>query len=963
MLNSGKGVRMLMSDMSYPSKEETKFMNVQGGEKKVMKKILSVALSTAMAFSMFASVAFGETATTPQAKFDALAAKGVLNGYPDGQSHLEKDLTRAEFAKIVTKLFDLTEVTNKLSYKDKGYTASNWAVPYIEAVTAASLMQGKDTVKGIFDYNGKVTVEEVAAVLFRALKLETPTTTDNTASAWAKGYAQAVINKGLVAQNTNFKGNATRSLVVETAYAVDQLTQVTKLTVASAEAVSPTSVVITFSDATTTTVELTTALVAGVETTISFKHLEQDYSAKVTLLAPKVVSVTAPNSKQVVVQFNRAIATDSITSDGVLLDDVVKVVKVGTVANVVENAEVVFNAAGTEATLTVPGEINYLKGNYTVVVSNEVLTISNEAVPAFTTLLTVADTTAPTLTSVTSVAKTTTTKVYVKFSEPVKTAGLIAYVNGVSASVTRDTYDTFILTTGTLTSGQTYDVSLLNVSDFAGNITTPNPIKSTVTVTSDANAPVIKSVTTVGDRYVEVVFDKKINRDSLVGNVRLLNSNGESAGVFYVETSSDSATVTLRSPLGSLPTTGTYTGSILFGASVKDTLGNTLGTAVSQAVTFTKDAIAPTVVSATYSSKGLVLKFSEKVLNPAAGKQITLINDSTGAIATTIASGTGVLSSDKKTLTYAVPVSFTGAHTLRIPASLVTDDSFAKNGLAATVLALTGSTSSSDETAPVINQVTYNDSTTADSTVTVYVYATDAGGLNVSSLRDINSYTLDSKALPTGSYVTIADTTGTSTSPTAATAVVRIPGSGISSTDDYNFVANGIADTAGNGAVAFTKVITLTDRVKPTLNSAIVAANDTKSLILEFSEKVKGNLADATGILSPSNFVFTINNVVVDSSEVTIGQRIASGTDVNKFYVTFQYKVGQYQGSDVIYFGTTGVNSNGSNIVTYLEDATVGTLDLGANYVNSITVKVNDASTILDVSDNAIVTGTEISGK
>lgn len=150
-----------MSDMSYPTKENSQFMNVQGGEKKVMKKILSVALSTAMAFSMFASVAFGETATTPQAKFDALAAKGILNGYPDGQAHLEKDLTRAEFAKIVTKLFGLTEVTGKLSYKDKGYTATNWAVPYIEAVTAANLMQGKDTVKGIFDYNGKVTVEEV----------------------------------------------------------------------------------------------------------------------------------------------------------------------------------------------------------------------------------------------------------------------------------------------------------------------------------------------------------------------------------------------------------------------------------------------------------------------------------------------------------------------------------------------------------------------------------------------------------------------------------------------------------------------------------------------------------------------------------------------------------------------------------------------------------------------------------
>lgn len=316
-----------------------------------MKKILSVALSTAMAFSMFASVAFGETAkATPQQAFDALAAKGILNGYPDGQAHLEKDLTRAEFAKIVTKLFGLTEVSGKLSYKDKGYTATNWAVPYIEAVTAANLMQGKDTVKGLFDYNGKVTVEEVAAVLFRALKLEQPTTTDNSASVWAKGYAQAVINAGLVAQTTNFKANATRSLVVETAYAVDQLSVKPTLTVASAEAVSPTKVVVTFSDKTTANVELTTALVAGVETTINFKHLEKDYTAKVTLQAPKVVSVTAPNAKQLVVKFNRAVDTDTVVEDGKLIKDVVQVTALsGAPAVTTNGAEVSWAADGTEA--------------------------------------------------------------------------------------------------------------------------------------------------------------------------------------------------------------------------------------------------------------------------------------------------------------------------------------------------------------------------------------------------------------------------------------------------------------------------------------------------------------------------------------------------------------------------------------------------------------------------------------
>ena len=40
-----------------------------------MKKILSVALFTAMAFSMFASVAFGDDALNTQQKFDVLKEK------------------------------------------------------------------------------------------------------------------------------------------------------------------------------------------------------------------------------------------------------------------------------------------------------------------------------------------------------------------------------------------------------------------------------------------------------------------------------------------------------------------------------------------------------------------------------------------------------------------------------------------------------------------------------------------------------------------------------------------------------------------------------------------------------------------------------------------------------------------------------------------------------------------------
>ncbi|WP_440960949.1 Ig-like domain-containing protein [Paenibacillus nitricinens] len=925
-----------MSDTSYSTKEKSQFMNVQGGEKKVMKKILSVALSTAMAFSMFASVAFGDAATTPQQKFDALAAKGILNGYPDGQAHLEKDLTRAEFAKIVTKLFDLTEVTNKLSYKDKGYNAKNWAVPYIEAVTAANLMQGKDTVKGIFDYNGKVTVEEVAAVLFRALKLEQPTTTDNTASAWAKGYAQAVINAGLIAKDTNFKANASRSLVVETAYAVDQKT--TAPTVASAEAVSPTKVVVTFSDKTTTTVELTTALVAGVETTINFKHNDHDYTTKVTLAAPKVVSVEAPNAKQLVVKFNRAVDADTIAEDGKLIKDVVQVTALsGAPAVTPAGAEVSLNADSTVATITVPN-LEYLKGQYTVVVNDAVKTTAGEKVPAFTTLLTVADTTAPTVATVNAVAKTTTNKVYVKFSEPVKPAGIIAYVNGVAATVQRDTYDTFVLTTNNLNSGTTYDVSLTNVSDFAGNVANPNPIKTSVTVVSDVAAPVIKSVTPVGDRYVEVKFDKKINKDSLVGNVRLLDANGESKGVFSVVNTSDSDTIKLRSPLGSLPATGSFTGSLVFGQSVRDTLGNTLSAAATQAITFTKDTVAPGITSATYSSKGLVIKFNEEVVHDKAStKVISVINDATGQEVTKLNVKDGVLSSDKKVLTFSTTVLSGANYTVRLPQGLVTDDSFSNNAFVATTIALTvGDTSSADTTRPEVVSIVANDKDAAGSVIAdVYYDVTvkDAGGLNVKSLTDVNSYTLDSKALPVGSSVTVhgVPSGDDATAPKQATARVYIPGSTIEKTQEYVFQAFGIADKAGNGILVAENKSILTDRVKPTLASAAVSSGDKTVLVVGFSENVKDIRND--------DLIFKINdNEVTPASAVRPG----AGSDAGKFYFTF------------------------NNI-----DGTSGLQDLNANNINTITVEVRKDSkapvvfnnAIKDEANNGVVTGTVVNAK
>ncbi|QSF44751.1 Ig-like domain-containing protein [Paenibacillus tianjinensis] len=932
-----------MSDMSYPTKEKSQFMNVQGGEKKVMKKILSVALSTAMAFSMFASVAFGETATTPQAKFDALAAKGVLNGYPDGQAHLEKDLTRAEFAKIVTKLFGLSEVTGKLSYKDKGYTATNWAVPYIEAVTAANLMQGKDTVKGIFDYNGKVTVQEVAAVLFRALKLETPATTDNSASAWAKGYAQAVINAGLVAQGTNFKANATRSLVVEAAYAVDNMT--TKVAVAGAEALTPTTVLVTFADKTTTTLTLTTALVEGVETTIpTFKYKGFDYAGvKVTLAAPKVVSVTAPNSKQLVVKFNRALDSKTVIGTTYGTDTLAPgAIAVTTLTDAqpvdIRYANATLSSDKTELVLTPAGSA-YFKGQYTVTVTADVKTDTGVKVTPYTTLLTVADTTAPTIVSVTSTAKATTNKVVVKFSEPVQD-GAVAYVDGVSATVptgsARSSLDEVVLTTSTtLVTGKTYDVSFLNVKDFAGNYIAPNPTKTTVTVVADVELPTISSFAVSGEDTIKVVFSKAVDINSLNGVFTLLNSNGVSQGTLVPSKGSDSKTFTLKTPTIPVFTNGVFNGTVVIGAGIRDLLGNVTTATSTQAVTFTKDSVAPTVSSVTYTSTGLAVKFSENV--EVKGSSFTLVNDATGVptpvTVATYKNEDGVVTFNNVTGLAA------GSYTLRLPAGFVVDLSSSANKSAATVLPVTiTATTSTDSKAPVFISapvVVPTPKSASDQQVTYTIQ--DASGLNLNTVRDINNYTLDSKALPAGSYVT---TNYTGKASDNLVVNVYIPSSGISASKGFDFLITGVQDAAGNAITPQLAKLALVDGVAPKLATATISADDATKLIVNFTEPVKG--IDAT------KFVVKVNGV-----EATNGVAIASVSG-SKYFITISAIQDKYNGADVLYFDN---NKDGkvqaSEIVAYTS-AKTGVIDLSSSFVNAISVTIADKSGVTDMDDNAI---------
>ncbi|QKS57357.1 S-layer homology domain-containing protein [Paenibacillus barcinonensis] len=568
-----------------------------------MKKILSVALSTAMAFSMFASVAFGDTAVTPQQQFDALKAKGIFTGYPDGTAGLNKEMTRAEFAKVITKLLGLKEITGQLSYKDKNYTAKNWAVPYIEAVTAAGIMEGKNKEKGIFDFNGKVTVAEMATILTRALDLEVPAETDNSAPAWAKGYVQAAINAGLVDAKANFSANASRELLVGAAYSIDQAQslKVTKYEVSEAGKV----VTFTISDGQTVKVTLDKALEANKETEVKFTYKDKAFTEKVTYVvttATKVQSATATNLKEVVVKFDGKVDKDSA-------ENVTNyTLKSGKVID-----SVTLSDDQTSATLLLKDSV--LTNNRTDAVSVSNVKAGTATVSATNVEFTAVDNVLPEVTSVQSLG---TKSVKVVFSEPVKgvsqtnfTLDGKEYFGKVTVS---NNFKTVVLTPYSTTALAVGDhkLTVSGVKDYADfvSLASTHDIK----VVEDTTAPTITEATATLES-VTVTFSEDVDVDT-IDAAKVYWKSGDSK--ITAESKKQLADNKWQFTFGvnkSLPT-----GSVsIFVEGVKDYSGNQIAANTSVVVTPVIDQVRPEVASVTTDdAQTIKITFSKTVLESSA---------------------------------------------------------------------------------------------------------------------------------------------------------------------------------------------------------------------------------------------------------------------------------------------------------------------------------------------------------
>ncbi|MBT2291039.1 S-layer homology domain-containing protein [Paenibacillus albidus] len=134
----------------------------------------SAALATALNqngiyVALYAQVSFPDIAPAAWAveSIEALAARGAIQGTPDGRFHPGGSVTRAEYISILMKTFDLLDETAVSSFGDVKEAA--WYSAAAASAQKLGIVQGKTD--GTFGGNERITRQEMAVMTYRLAQL------------------------------------------------------------------------------------------------------------------------------------------------------------------------------------------------------------------------------------------------------------------------------------------------------------------------------------------------------------------------------------------------------------------------------------------------------------------------------------------------------------------------------------------------------------------------------------------------------------------------------------------------------------------------------------------------------------------------------------------------------------------------------------------------------------------------
>jgi hypothetical protein len=541
---------------------------IRGGERKVMKKSLSILLAISLVFSMFASVALADKhAMTTTEKFEALKGKGVFSGFEDGTAGLNQPMTRAQAAVIISKLFGLNESNAPSTAKFSDVPVSHWAHPYVEAASKAGIISGLGD--GRYNPNGNVTAQELAVMAARGvssqhgLEIDMKATASGNLAAWAQPYVAAAVGWGFLPAGIDYTTQALRSLLVEATYAantvVESLKAIAAIKIVSTTVINANTIHVVFSDnVAPVPYTLATPLVANTATEIMITHAPSGAEFKVTVtlvVNVKIASATGVSNALVEVKLSEDITSVSAAEFSI--------------TNAAGAALAVTNADRIDSkTVHLTTATQTAGALYTVSASNTNANFVGQ----------VAVTGNPTLTSAVATANN---KVKLTFSRDM-TASVKNIANYSIAGLSILTADyngtnkaEVILTTAAQTQGTIYTAIVTNVTDFSLNaISTSdnNNQKQFGGLAADTTKPTLNSVAALSNTTVQVTFSKDVDATT---SQNIANYTIAGLGVLKAEIDKDDKKIVVL-------TTNAQTQGTIYTAvvnNVTDTSGNVVDTA------------------------------------------------------------------------------------------------------------------------------------------------------------------------------------------------------------------------------------------------------------------------------------------------------------------------------------------------------------------------------------------------
>ncbi len=135
-------------------------------------------------------------------------AAGFVNGYEDGTFKPNAEVTRAEFAVMLSKAFGLQGSGAESAFTD-GAQIGSWAKKGIAQAVEAGIIKGY--ADGSFRPKAQISRSEMVAMVVRAKKLETSNTAataftdDKRIPSWAQGAVNAAVQLNLISGRGNNK--------------------------------------------------------------------------------------------------------------------------------------------------------------------------------------------------------------------------------------------------------------------------------------------------------------------------------------------------------------------------------------------------------------------------------------------------------------------------------------------------------------------------------------------------------------------------------------------------------------------------------------------------------------------------------------------------------------------------------------------------------------------------------------